>query len=59
MSPAVAPPIASLIEAFRRCTAEVAPLLRCATLPPKHINNFVEYQVGVCGRVRELGTHRW
>jgi hypothetical protein len=49
MSSSVAPPIASLIEAFRRCTAEVAPLLHCATLPPKHINNFVEYQVRVCG----------
>ncbi|KAL6749692.1 hypothetical protein V8C86DRAFT_2838028 [Haematococcus lacustris] len=44
LGPSLAPPIASLVEAFRRCVAEVSPLLRCASLPLRHINNFVEYQ---------------
>ena len=45
LSPKVLPPIASLVEAFRRCCLDVAPLASCVTIPPRHINNFVEYQV--------------
>ena len=45
MSPEMLPPIASMVEAFRRCCVEVSPLVSCATIPPRHINNFVEYQV--------------
>ncbi|KAG1657045.1 hypothetical protein FOA52_009240 [Chlamydomonas sp. UWO 241] len=44
LSPQLLPPVASLVEAFRRCTMDVAPLLKCASIPPRHINNFVEYQ---------------
>ncbi|GFR45431.1 hypothetical protein Agub_g6810, partial [Astrephomene gubernaculifera] len=43
-APEVLPPLAALLEAFRRCTVELAPLAHCPTIPPRHINNFVEYQ---------------
>ena len=49
LSTKVLPPIASLVEAFRRCCLDVAPLAACVTIPPRHINNFVEYQVGEGG----------
>ena len=39
------PSIQSLVGAWRSCVLEMAPLLHCATLPPMHIANFVEYQV--------------
>eukprot|EP00798_Chlamydomonas_sp_ICE-L_P001351 gene1351-32713_t len=44
LSPEVLPPIATLVEAFRRCCIEIMPLVQCASIPPRHINNFVEYQ---------------
>jgi hypothetical protein len=50
LSSKVLPPIASLVEAFRRCCMDVAPLVSCVSLPPRHINNFVEYQVRGDGR---------
>ncbi|KXZ43546.1 hypothetical protein GPECTOR_87g408 [Gonium pectorale] len=43
-SPDVLPPLTALVEAFRRCTIELAPLAYCPSIPPRHINNFVEYQ---------------
>ncbi|GIL65402.1 hypothetical protein Vafri_19136 [Volvox africanus] len=43
-SPEVLPPLSAMVEAFRRCTIELAPLAYCPTIPPRHINNFVEYQ---------------
>ena len=46
MAPSVNPSMKALIEAFRRCVAEVSPLLHCQTLPPPHIANFAEYKVG-------------
>ncbi len=45
LSAALTPTIAAVLEAFRRCVVEVAPLVHSQTLPPRHIDNFVEYQV--------------
>ncbi|KAG2426707.1 hypothetical protein HYH02_014747 [Chlamydomonas schloesseri] len=42
--PEVMPPLPALVEAFRRCVIELAPLAHCPTIPTRHINNFVEYQ---------------
>eukprot|EP00198_Chlamydomonas_reinhardtii_P004961 XP_001694297.1 predicted protein [Chlamydomonas reinhardtii] len=42
--PDVMPPLPALVEAFRRCVIELAPLAHCPTIPSRHINNFVEYQ---------------
>ncbi|KAG2422970.1 hypothetical protein HXX76_015641 [Chlamydomonas incerta] len=42
--PEVMPPLPALVEAFRRCVIELAPLAHCPTIPARHINNFVEYQ---------------
>lgn len=45
-APEVLPPLPAVVEAFRRCVIELAPLLASPTIPAKHINNFIEYQVG-------------
>jgi hypothetical protein len=37
------PPPAALAAALRRCVLAVSPLLRCASLPPRHIGNFAEW----------------
>ncbi|KAF5843394.1 hypothetical protein DUNSADRAFT_16893 [Dunaliella salina] len=38
------PSMPTLIEAFRRCVAEISPLLHSQTVPPPHIANFAEYK---------------
>lgn len=36
--------VAGIVEAFKKCCLELEPLLHCATLPPRHMSNFVEHQ---------------
>lgn len=43
-SPDVLPPLAALVEGFRRCAIELIPITHSPSLPQRHINNFVEFQ---------------
>lgn len=37
------PTLAAVVEAFRQCVIEAAPVLHCQAVLPKHINNFVQH----------------
>jgi hypothetical protein len=57
-------PPAALTSAFRRCVLAVAPLLRCATLPPCHAANFAEWSARRAAvvesfRFRPPSPRRW
>lgn len=58
-APEVLPPLPAVVEAFRRCVIELAPLLASPTIPAKHINNFIEYQVSECIGATAWGGHAW